>query len=60
MVLYATQPELGERPSDLGAEVRQFLVKRYVVFYRPLRDGIEVLRVLHGTRDIPAVWRAGL
>lgn len=52
MELYATQPELGESRPDLGSDVRHFPVKSYVVFYRPLDDGIEVLRVLHGSRDI--------
>jgi toxin ParE1/3/4 len=54
---YATQPELGERRPDLGAEVRCFPVGSYVVFYRARKDDIEVLRVLHGSRDIPSVWR---
>ena len=26
--------------------------RKYVIFYRPVTDGIEVLRVLHGARDI--------
>jgi len=54
---YATRPELGERRLDLGAEVRCFPVGRYVVFYRRHKRGIEVLRVLHASRDIPSVWR---
>jgi len=56
-VIYATQPELGERRPDLGPEVRCFSVGSYVVFYRPRRNDIEVLRVIHGSRDIPSVWR---
>jgi len=56
--LHATQPEMGERRRDLGAGVRHFSVGHYVVFYRPTADGIEVLRVLHGSRDIPSVWRS--
>ena len=24
----------------------------YVIFYRPLSDGIEVVRVLHGAQDL--------
>ncbi len=55
--LYATQPELGERRPDLGDQVRHFPVGNYVVFYRPIEAGIELLRVFHGSRDIPAVWR---
>jgi toxin ParE1/3/4 len=55
--LYASRPNLGEACPDLGNDVRRFPVGNYVVFYRPLPDGIEVLRVLHGSRDIPAIWR---
>jgi toxin ParE1/3/4 len=29
--------------------------KNYVIFYRETKDGIEVLRVLHGARDIERV-----
>jgi toxin ParE1/3/4 len=29
--------------------------KKYLVFYRPLADGIEVFRVLHGARDIDSI-----
>lgn len=54
--LYATQPEMGQRRPDLGHDVRHFPVGDYVVFYRPMEAGIEVLRVLHGSRDIPSAW----
>ena len=27
----------------------------YLIFYRPLADGIEVIRVLHGARDIERI-----
>jgi toxin ParE1/3/4 len=53
----AEQPKLGERRPDLGAEVRCFPVGNYVVFYRPIGRGIELLRVLHGARDVPSAWR---
>ena len=56
--LYATQPEMGERRPDLGHDVRHFPVGDYVVFYRPIEAGIEVLRVFHSSRDIPSVWRS--
>ena len=32
----------------------------YIIFYRPSEQGIELLRVLHGSRDIPEVFRQGL
>lgn len=52
LVLLATQPEMGRDRPELAPRLRAFPVKRYVVFYRPLRDGIEVLRVLHSARDV--------
>jgi plasmid stabilization system protein ParE len=30
-------------------------LKRHVIFYRPMAEGIEVLRVLHGARDIDRI-----
>lgn len=27
----------------------------YLIFYRPIADGIEILHVLHGARDLPAI-----
>ncbi len=38
--------------------VRQWQVKgfpRYVIIYRPLNGGVEILRVLHGSRDISSI-----
>lgn len=29
--------------------------KNYLVFYRPISDGIEILRVLHGARDLSSL-----
>jgi len=54
---YSAHPELGELRPDLSAEVRCFSIGSYTVFYRALAKGIEVLRVLHGSRDIPVVWK---
>ena len=36
----------------LGEEIRSFPVGNYVVFYKPLESGIEVVRVLSRYRDI--------
>jgi plasmid stabilization system protein ParE len=32
-------------------------VGNFIVFYQPLEDGILVLVVLHGARDIPRLFR---
>ena len=58
----ARMPGIGTRfevESPLVGEIRYLPLaspfKNYVVFYRPLPDGIEVLRVLHGARDIQGI-----
>ena len=28
----------------------------YLIFYRPIDDGVEIFRVLHGKRDIEAIF----
>lgn len=52
----ATQPMMGRARDELAPGVRSFPFGRYVVFYVPLADGIDVVRVLHGARDIHAVF----
>ena len=40
------------------ADLRRFRVKGfedYLIFYRPLKFGIEVVRFIHGARDIGAI-----
>ena len=34
--------------------IESFPVGNYIIFYLPLSDGIEVVRVLHGRQDIDA------
>lgn len=55
--LYAQQPELGERRPDLGEGIRVFRLGNYVAIYRPVEDGIDLLRVFEGHRDYPAMFR---
>jgi len=54
--LYATQPEMGELRPDLADGVRIFSFGNYVVVYRPLADGIDVLRIFEGHRDYPTLF----
>lgn len=49
---YAHQPKLGEGRPNLGNSIRCFSVGMYVIYYRNAEDGIEVVRVLHGARDV--------
>jgi toxin ParE1/3/4 len=48
----AQSPFLGRLRPELSEGIRSFPVGNYLVFYRPLVDGIAVARVLSGFRDI--------
>ena len=48
----AEYPKLGAARPELHADARSFTAGNYVLFYRELDDGIELLRVLHAARDI--------
>ena len=54
--LIAASPEIGRRRKEFGPELRSFPVDRYLVFYRPVRGGVEIARVLHGARDLPSLF----
>jgi toxin ParE1/3/4 len=57
--LLATQPLLGQLRDDLRPGLRTFAAGNYVILYYPMKDGIEVVGVLHGARDIDSMFRAG-
>lgn len=48
----AEYPHMGMPRPELGADLRYFPVGRYLVFYRPTEDQIEIVRVLHGAREV--------
>ena len=60
----AAMPDLGrecdfENPAFKG--MRRWLVRgfqNYLILYRPIPKGIEIIRVLHGARDIEAIFEA--
>ena len=52
LALIAAFPLSGERVDHLAAGLRRHCYGSYLLFYRPLDDGIELRRVLHGARRI--------
>ena len=52
----ASQPMMGRARDELAPGLRSLPFGRYVVFYVPLDGGIDVVRVLHGARDVDAVF----
>lgn len=45
-------PDLGRRRDELGNGLRSFSIHPYVVFYRKNNDQIEIIRILHQSRDV--------
>ena len=45
---------MGRRYESVYPKLRAFAVGEYIIFYRPLSEdqGIEIIRVLHGRRDV--------
>jgi toxin ParE1/3/4 len=50
--MLADMPGIGRRREDLLPFLRSYPHGRYVIFYRLVDDGIEIIRVLHGARNI--------
>lgn len=50
----AALPRSGRACPDLGWRLRSFPVGRYTLFFRPMGSGIQVIRLLHQSRDIEA------
>ena len=51
-VSLSLSPRIGVRRSLFGPNLRMFPVFEYLIFYRPMDDGIEIVRILHGRRNI--------
>ena len=49
-------PQIGTRRDDLKTGLRSHPCGHYLIFYFPLEDGIDVVRVLHGARDLEALF----
>jgi toxin ParE1/3/4 len=54
--LHAAHPQIGAGADEYAANLRQFTVWNYAIFYRPVEAGIEVIRIIHGARDIPKIF----
>ncbi len=56
--LLAEAPGVGRPRDELAPGLRSLPVGNYLLFYRVIREGIEVVRVLHGARNLPPLFDA--
>lgn len=54
VLLLAGQPRMGRGRDDLGGGYRTVVVNQYVVIYSFTDDELRILRIIHGSRDIPS------
>jgi toxin ParE1/3/4 len=52
----ARHPLIGRARPELFTDLRSLPFRRYVIFYLPRKRGIEVVRVLHGARDLKPLF----
>lgn len=53
---YAASPSVGQLEPRLGIDCRRFTFKRWVIIYRPWKDGIALLRIVDGARDFDRLF----
>ncbi|WP_145231069.1 type II toxin-antitoxin system RelE/ParE family toxin [Gimesia algae] len=47
----ATHPGMGAKQDQYRKDLRCFPIGNYLIFYEPVENGIQVLRILHGARQ---------
>jgi toxin ParE1/3/4 len=55
--VFAVHPLAGRARDELTKGLRSLAYGRYVIFYRAIEDGAEIVRVLHGARDLRRALR---
>lgn len=52
----AGQPGIGRPRDELKPGLRSHPVERYLIFYFQIDEGIELVRILHGRRDVDTAF----
>lgn len=50
-------PGMGRRCGELAPGLRCSPVRGYIIVYRPTDDGVEIVRIVHGARNLPALFQ---
>ncbi|ACK70278.1 plasmid stabilization system [Gloeothece citriformis PCC 7424] len=54
--LVANFPNIGKSYDKFMSNLRGFIVNDYIIFYYPIDEGIYVLRVVSGYRDLESLF----
>jgi len=55
-IILAENPMIGTERSELMDGLRCFPIDHYILYYREINIGIEMIRVLRTSRDIDAIF----
>ena len=60
--IIASAPLIGSRRSysnKILHNIRMLPIRKfpsYLIFYQPLKNGVDVIRIVHGARDLPRLF----
>jgi len=46
-------PEIGRKRNEIKIGLNSIYEQEHIIFYRLLKDNIRIVRVLHGSKDMP-------
>jgi toxin ParE1/3/4 len=52
----AAAPLAGRARDEFKVGLRSFPFERYLIFYRVPKDDVEIIRIIHGARDLGAIF----
>jgi toxin ParE1/3/4 len=53
--LLAGRPQMGRARSELSSTLRSITFNNYITFYEIIDNGVRIVRVLHGMRDVERI-----
>lgn len=52
----AKTPAIGRRRDELAPGLRSLSIRKYIIFYRYNKSRVEIIRIMHGARDISSFF----
>ena len=50
-------PKIGRKRDDIRRDLRMFPCDSYVILYRETAGSVEIVRIVHGARDLRKAYR---
>lgn len=54
--MLAQFPDMGKTRDNLLQGLKSFPIKPYIVYYSKITEGVEIVRVLHQSRDVEGLF----